>query len=1048
MLEYYSNFQHCIIRTPQLPFIEFENFFLIEELINKKEIQESIFLASPVLYNELLRLLKGGIEEPKELKRIKVSFMRYLLRMSARATPFGLFSGCSVVEIGSETKIFLQQQSKYKKHIRLDMDYLCALVDNLTKIPEINERIKYFPNSSIYRSGMQYRYVEYFFYNKRRVHQIAGVDYTVYLAKILEKAKNGAEKEELILTIADKEISYETSKGFIDEVIAAQVLESNLQPAITGKEFLEQIIETLSDTRNKNLEELINFLKELKLDIEEINNTAIGIDISLYKKIEHRITALNTSFDSGKLFQADMIKPVETAILNKEVISDVLWGVEVLNLFTSMPEVSNLSIFKEEFYKRYEDKEVPLLEALDVESGIGYLQEREDGDVAPLIEDLFLVSNPSSYKLNWNFIQSFLLKKYLEANRNGMYEITLSDKELEGLTKEKKQYQTPDTFSVIISVIEDTPAKRKIEILSAGNPSATNLLGRFCYADDNILRLTKEITEKEKELNPNTILAEIVHLPEARIGNILLRPVLREYEIPYLAKPAVEKDKQISLNDLYLSVKNNRLFLRSKRLNKEVKPRLSSAHNYSFKAQPVYEFLCDMQSQDIQPYFSFNWGNLNNEFTFLPRVIYKNTILYPAKWNLIKDDFKEIISLKKEDLVDDISVWRSKYKIPKYASLAEGDNKLLIDFENNLCIKTFIETIKNRQKIELVEFNFNPDTAVVKSSEGIFVNEFIISFYRKERNYLTQENVISEPEISKKVKRSFLLGNEWLYYKFYCGIKTADAVLNKSIKPLTEYLISEGLIDKWFFIRYSDPKHHLRVRFHLIDPNKSGEIIKAVNQFTKEYIENRLVWKIQTDTYFRELERYHWENIEYSESLFYFDSKAILEIKRLSSESENNNIWLLAIRSIDMMLDDFGYEIIGKLKLFNELKETFLNEFGLNKNLKIQLDNKFRDKRKSISEILNYEVGKECEFSRHYSVLNERSVNIRSIAEKIKVSIKPEKLDALLKSFIHMNLNRILRSRQRQHELVIYYLLHKFYKSDIAKGKSTINRDFNISTKN
>ncbi|WP_392348660.1 lantibiotic dehydratase C-terminal domain-containing protein [uncultured Polaribacter sp.] len=54
----------------------------------------------------------------------------------------------------------------------------------------------------------------------------------------------------------------------------------------------------------------------------------------------------------------------------------------------------------------------------------------------------------------------------------------------------------------------------------------------------------------------------------------------------------------------------------------------------------------------------------------------------------------------------------------------------------------------------------------------------------------------------ENAQRTFVIGDKWLYYKIYCGVKTADMLLLEVIKPLTEQLIEEKIIDKWFFIGY------------------------------------------------------------------------------------------------------------------------------------------------------------------------------------------------------------------------------------------------------
>lgn len=181
---------------------------------------------------------------------------------------------------------------------------------------------------------------------------------------------------------------------------------------------------------------------------------------------------------------------------------------------------------------------------------------------------------------------------------------------------------------------------------SCGGVSAGNLLGRFCHLDPAIHALVRSITKKEQELKPDVICAEIVHLPEARIGNILSRPVLREYEIPYLAQAGVDVAHQLKVSDLIVSVRNNRVVIRSMTQGKEVFPHLTTAHNYSLRALPVYQFLCDLQSQDLRVNLGFRWGVWANNVDYLPRVTYRNHILARQRWRFPRKSLKRCIPWK------------------------------------------------------------------------------------------------------------------------------------------------------------------------------------------------------------------------------------------------------------------------------------------------------------------------------------------------------------------------------------------------------------------
>ena len=79
------------------------------------------------------------------------------------------------------------------------------------------------------------------------------------------------------------------------------------------------------------------------------------------------------------------------------------------------------------------------------------------------------------------------------------------------------------------------------------------------------------------------------------------------------------------------------------------------------------------------------------------------------------------------------------------------------------------------------------------------------------------------------VKRIFIPCDEWVYYKIYSGSRMADIILTDIIKPISRRFLSADIIDKWFFIRYSDPDPHLRVRFHYSNAYSINNIITEFN---------------------------------------------------------------------------------------------------------------------------------------------------------------------------------------------------------------------------
>ncbi len=265
------------------------------------------------------------------------------------------------------------------------------------------------------------------------------------------------------------------------------------------------------------------------------------------------------------------------------------------------------------------------------------------------------------------------------------------------------------------------------------------------------------------------------------------------------------------------------------------------------------------------------------------------------------------------------------------------------------------------------------------------------------------------------IQRTFITGSEWLYYKIYCGPKTADRILREIIKPASEMLLNEKIIDSWFFIRYTDPKQHLRVRFHHSNNLQLNKTIHLLHSLLVPHINTGLIWKVITDTYNRELERYGASVIEKTEQiLFFYDSVMIVNILCLIEGDEGEKLrWIFGLKAIDDMLDSFGYNDEKKLDFLQILRDNFSKEFGMDKDLKKQLSEKYRYEKKNIESIMNKEESnKYISFLNH---LNERRKNIIPFVDDLKKSESTLEvpINQLLMSYLHMMCNRLFKSKQR-----------------------------------
>lgn len=982
--------------------------------------QEAIFAASPTLYERFQRWLSG--ETLPEQEKLMATLHKYLIRMCSRATPYGLFAGCTTGTYGEHTQFRAGTAATLRTHTRVDMDCLLAIRAWLTDQPAVRSQLRLFPNSSIYPVGSSLRYVEQQREGDKRNYFISVVEADQYLTAVLKAARTGATLGELVTLLCELNAQPEEATDFIEQLIEGQLLTFEIEPTVTGLHYLNRLTECIASLLD--LGAVADELRQLQQALGHTDR------LTAYNQTQQWFLSRGIQPPTADVVQVDTFFDNPSLQLSERAMQHLQRDIEKL-LVLNQPQVCpDLDEFKRRFYNRYEDEEISLAMALDGEFGVGYGTGSTLGvGYAPLIDDLTFGTAQTAQTTAWDWWQTLVMDKYAEALRSNRAadaagEIILTDDDLTYIgSRQTRSTPMPDSFYAFGTLLARS-AKALDEgdflfsLLACKGPSAVNLLSRFGEGDPGLAQRIRACAAAEEVHHPDVVIAEIVHLPENRVGNILTRPTIHAYEIPYMGQSSVEPDFQIPLSDLMVSVRNDRVVLRSKRLNQRVVPRLTNAHNFTH-GLPIYRFLCDLQAQDAHLNVVWNWGVLRTQ-AYLPRVRYRNIIVSRATWQLQSRELTPDNPLR---LVAQLTA----AGLPDQFVLAQGDNELFISMHIPASLDLLAQAIRKTDRIRLVEFLPQPDRCPLTNKREHFTHELIIPFRNVSAPVLSGLSQVNAP----LPQRKFSVGSEWFYLKVYTGEKTSDALL-QTIYPVVQQLMKTQIIQEFFFVRYKDTDPHLRLRFR---GNAHLEfyhyVVRAVEKALHDSVEAGVVHRVQVDTYQREFERYGMEYISLCETLFHCDSLSTLAFMARTGEVFDENLrFAFAIRKIDQLLTGAGLLPDACRTILGQMKESFFLEFGGESALRHQLNEKYRTYRLLMQQALSASFPAADD-------LDEWSCTQTDRLQKLGVAFAQDKgqLYNIVSSLIHMIVNRLFPSKQRAYELVLYHCLAKHYDSVRARMK-------------
>jgi thiopeptide-type bacteriocin biosynthesis protein len=1027
----------------------------LKRLVDRPEISHALFVASPTLQSGI-ELWKVAPDSKKGLQAER-ALVRYFTRMCTRPTPFGLFAG---VSLGHVTKsviehpgLHLQTRQFYRPSTRLDYDYLFSLTDALERDRTISRQLRYWPNTSLHKAGNSWNYVEARLIDDGpwRSHHLVKVESDTYVDAVLSRARTskGATVSEIISVLLemDPDLVEADAEIYIQELIDNKLLVSSLSPLVTGPLPLDDIIAQLELI--PSTADVAVTLSAVREQLAALEHRGLCANAAEYARIKSMLGRLPATMHADRIYQVDMIKPSLRAALTPSILDTVLEAVDVLCRFPGDEEPESLAAFKKAFVDRYEGALVPFLDVLDEESGIGFGQPSSYESTA--IQGLSLENRllPGQFD-RFAPVHEFLLDQIMSCYHEGSTEIRLAPSDMPSFRVDSARL--PASFCMNIELV--APSCRALQagdfqilVNATYGPDGARSLARFCHAEPQLATAVREYLRAEQLNEPDAIMAEVVHLPEGRVGNVLSRPLLRQYELVYLGRSGAEPDYQIPASDLLVTVDEyDEICLYSVNLGRRVIPRLTTAHGFFMPSQaPVYRFLGWLQHQHGVMAPRFSWGPLAS-LSFLPRMTVGNVVIAQARWRLKQNEIKRLsdqVGCRRFAVVQELRKLRS---LPRFIEFEQSDHTLFVDLDNALSVDAFVHVLNRVQDAIVREVFPGPENLCVTSEEGRFWHELEIPLIRRSPSAATRHpkhedaSAVIPPRAHVSV-RSFIPGSDWLYVKLYGGSATLDQILLSHVRPLIDTAVEDGCISRWFFVRYADPRQHLRVRFNGDPTHLRRNLLPLISARFQPLIESGLIWKLQFDTYIREVERYGGAlGIVASEDIFHADSNAVLELLGAIDPADDLDVrWRVAMLSVDRLLTDCGLNRDERLLTARQLLEHQNARFRLGKFEKKVLGDRFRNERPSLEEVLGSHTAKERIWQMARDVLEQRSVLIAHAAERLR-SLQScgrllTSLPALAGSYVHMHVNRMMRAAANEHELVLYDFLVRLYESDAAQSR-------------
>lgn len=961
-------YDHYVTRRPVLAKSTLKQLFMAEdaykfvlEMIRDDVFLERILVASDDLFEELQR-----VRTHQEMNKDTVhKVIKYLLRMSLRPMPFGLFAGIARKRFSQNKK---GQANVYKK-VRVSIDWLYLLAKQIETEQDCLSKLRIYKNSML-REAKDYMYLD--LVEEREVNRVEFKN-SVFIKELISYLQTPRTIRECIQYFSNNQPELQgTILKSLKVLLQHDFLYSSLRP---GSIFVQE------DGLNQLLKELGNDhpyyhpLLDIKESIQAYEKLEIGKGIEKFKLLKKKMKELcSSSVD----LVVDLFLEDQAPELELSKIEDFVANIGFLSyLHTFSTNNKTWEEYSIKFLIEYGlFHEVPLLDLIDTDTGIGL----------PTINHAESKIEARLNRFMLNLIQDALLQQ------KDSIQLTQSHIEaLKDILGTSEEVKIKDGFDVKFNLIQDGREEKFLLTDNSFAVTAGSFTGRF-FDSSHLGNLPKFANEQY-------VSAEINAIP-LHYGDIGITCYPIEHQIN-INTSYLSKGNNFQLSDLYLGMDYGGLYLKSKALEKKILPVTTHLLQYiNFDENPVLIFLSQFGKfiSTSPKNFSFRGQSMLH---VVPRIEYKNVILSPMRWNMNRTEMLRAMKEKKITEKQYVQDFINCYSVREVVHILKGDQTLPVMAHTALGLELITAELKRLGSgesltlLEALEINSQSDQS--------FISDYIVTVLPKEMEVSSPATTNRSLIKSTDWTRSYDM--EWSYFNIY--YRKGKRLATKQI--CLELLERLG-IEPYFVLAYHDPEEHIRLRF-----KTDHEHLKAeCKDFLIKLVEEREIKRFTEDLFLPEYERYGGKELSRAAyDLFYRESKWLFQLLQSNFFKGKMQRDLGILICIHTIMDMFASYEQGR-----QFLDRILHEQG---RKHVKAFKQHRDKYVSLGQksVELYDAANQW--------LVEKRRAQREYVNKVMRNFAQEKAHYILQSMLHMTMNRFIGTNRKLESEIYEFSSYVYY---------------------